>query len=157
MTTQNQPYSTIQRIYDFNVTNDTLSSGYDDFRESSFQIEEALEGFDIMEVSTSCTDYQYRTTSAKDLARYILSGESFQGTDVDRLDKAIDAIVFAVGSAAKLGLTPVQIDQAINIVMDANDAKNGCPKDEFGKLQKPANFPNPEPRLQALLDDRSNF
>ena len=35
--------------------------------------------------------------------------------------------------------------------MDANEAKNGCPKDEFGKLLKPENFPNPEPRLEQLL------
>lgn len=28
----------------------------------------------------------------------------------------------------------------------------GCPKDAEGKLMKPDNFPNPEPRLQALLD-----
>ena len=74
--------------------------------------------------------------------------------DVDRLDKSCDAIVFAVGSMAKLGLTPAQIHEALNIVMDANQAKTGCPKDSEGKLLKPDNFPNPEPRLQALLEVR---
>ena len=32
--------------------------------------------------------------------------------------------------------------------------KLGCPRDEHGKLCKPADFPHPEPLLQALLDQR---
>ena len=144
----------VQRIYDFNKDNGLLDKGYSDFLESSFQIEEALEGFDIKEVSQNTTDYRLTTSSAKELSRYILDREKFIGTDVDRLDKACDAIVFAVGSMAKLGLTPSQIHEALNIVMDANLAKSGCPKDAEGKLLKPDNFPNPEPRLQMLLDLR---
>ena len=35
----------IQQIYDFNQQAGLLDKGYDDFPESSFQIEEALEGF----------------------------------------------------------------------------------------------------------------
>ena len=142
----------VQRIYDFNKDNGLIEKGYLDFLESSFQIEEALEGFDIEEVSQNTTDYRFKTKSAKEFSRYILEGETFTGTDVDRLDKACDAIVFGVGSMAKLGLTPSQIHQALNIVMDSNEAKTGCPKDAEGKLMKPDNFPNPEPRLQALLD-----
>ena len=144
----------VQRIYDFNKDNGLLDKGYSDFLESSFQIEEALEGFDIKEVSQNTTDYRLTTSSAKELSRYILDREKFIGTDVDRLDKACDAIVFAVGSIAKLGLKPAQIHEALNIVMDANLAKSGCPKDTEGKLLKPDNFPNPEPRLQLLLDLR---
>ena len=144
----------VQRIYDFNKDNGLLDKGYSDFLESSFQIEEALEGFDIKEVSQNTTDYRLTTSSAKELSRYILDREKFIGTDVDRLDKACDAIVFAVGSIAKLGLKPAQIHEALNIVMDANLAKSGCPKDAEGKLLKPDNFPNPEPRLQMLLDLR---
>ena len=145
----------VQRIYDFNKDNGLIEKGYSDFLESSFQIEEALEGFDIKEVSENTTDGHFSTASAKLLSRYILDGEQFIGTDVDRLDKACDAIVFAVGSMAKLGLSPSQMHQALNIVMDANQAKTGCPKDAEGKLMKPSNFPNPEPRLQELLDSRS--
>ena len=63
-------------------------------------------------------------------------------------------MVFAIGSMTKLGLDANQIKRAMNIVMDANEAKLGCPKDEHGKLTKPADFPNPEPRLQQLLDER---
>ena len=103
----------VQRIYDFNKDNGLLDKGYSDFLESSFQIEEALEGFDIKEVSQNTTDYRLTTSSAKELSRYILDREKFIGTDVDRLDKACDAIVFAVGSMAKLGLTPSQIHEAL--------------------------------------------
>ena len=35
----------VQQIYDFNKQAGLLEKGYDDFLESSFQIEEALEGF----------------------------------------------------------------------------------------------------------------
>ena len=75
-------------------------------------------------------------------------------SDVDRLDKACDAVVFAIGSMAKLGLNPQQITQSLNIVMEANMAKLKMGKDEHGKLLKPAGFTGPEPKLQALLDSR---
>ena len=144
----------IQEIYDFNKQAGLLDKGYDDFLESSFQIEEALEGFNVEEVSQNTTDYQFKTSSAKELARYILDHEQFVGSDVDRLDKAIDAIVFAVGSIAKLGLTPNQISKAISVVTNANLQKLSMPKDEFGKLTKPADFVGPEAELQAILDKR---
>lgn len=160
----------VQRIYDFNKDNDLLEKGYDDFLESSFQIEEALEGFYLDSIlsilENSHPNYSqsphYGKTTAKDVSRAIVThciepidGRNMEDlTDVDRLDKACDAIVFAVGSMAKLGLKPSQIHEALNIVMDANLAKSGCPKDAEGKLLKPDNFPNPEPRLQLLLDLR---
>ena len=144
----------VQKIYDFNKQAGLLGKGYDDFLESSFQIEEALEGFNIEEVSQNTTDYQFKTSSAKELARYILDHEQFTGSDVDRLDKAIDAIVFAVGSIAKLGLTPEQISRAISVVTNANLQKLSMPKDEFGKLTKPADFVGPEVELQKILNER---
>jgi hypothetical protein len=161
----------INRIYDFNKDNNLIEKGYSDFLESSFQIEEALEGFELESIlpilENSHPNYSqsphYGVATAKDVSRAIVNHclEPVNGKivspikDVDRLDKACDAIVFAVGSMAKLGLTPTEIHQALNIVMDANDAKTGCPKDAAGKLMKPDNFPNPEPRLQALLDKTS--
>lgn len=144
----------IQEIYDFNKQAGLLEKGYSDFLESSFQIEEALEGFNIEEVSQNTTDYQFKTSSAKELARYILEHEQFTGSDVDRLDKAIDAIVFAVGSIAKLGLNVEQIYRAIGAVTEANLQKLTMPKDEHGKLTKPANFVGPEVKLQTILDER---
>jgi predicted HAD superfamily Cof-like phosphohydrolase len=151
--------SFVERIYNFNKVNGLLDKPYDDFLESSFQIEEALEGFNIKRISEEFTSTPFTTDVPKVFARRILVGEKFRDIklpDVDRADKAIDAIVFAVGSLSKLGLSPSQIDRALHIVMDANEAKNGCPKDSEGKLMKPSNFPNPEPRLQALLDENSS-
>ena len=164
----------VQRIYDFNQDNGLLDRGYSDYLESSFQIEEALEGLKHLPALAELvgtTDAEPKTLArwitcrayeGKDFIQYTGGEahfayplESLSLSDVDRLDKACDAIVFAVGSIAKLGLTPTQIHEALNIVMDANRAKTGCPKDSEGKLMKPSNFPNPEPRLQELLDSRS--
>lgn len=143
-------------VYDFNDKAGLIKAGYDDFRESAFQIEEALEGFNIAELSRNVTDYSYSTDSAKELARYILTNERFTGTDVDRLDKACDAIIFAIGSMAKLGLSPEQMRQALDIVAKANLAKLSMPKDEHGKLTKPTNWEQyaPEAQLQALLNQQ---
>lgn len=142
----------IDEIYDFNKTLGLLDAGYDDFLESSFQIEEALEGFNI-DSYIVCDGKE----SAKELSRAIvaqcISKEPL--ADVDRLDKAIDAIVFAVGSIAKLGLTPSQIRESISVVTKANLQKLGMPKDKFGKVIKPDNFVGPEVELQKILDSRS--
>jgi len=148
--------SPIKQIVLFNQRAGLLDKGYDDFLESSFQIEEALEGFPMNTLSQmlgKTQDY----ANPKDVSRLILKySQDFAPDllDVDRLDKACDAVVYAVGSMAKLGLNAQQITKALNIVMKANNAKLGCPKDEYGKLMKPDNFPNPEPELQKLLDSR---
>jgi hypothetical protein len=139
----------IDSIVQFNHDADLVKSGYSDFLESSFQIEEALEGFDLDTLPNQIGG------SPKDVSRQIVANLTFNGTDVDRLDKACDAVVFAIGSMTKLGLNAQQITQALNIVMDSNQAKLKCPKDSHGKLTKPADFPNPEPRLQELLNSRS--
>ena len=142
-------------VYDFNDKAGLIKAGYDDFRESAFQIEEALEGFNIAELSRNVTDYSYSTDSAKELARYILTNERFTGTDVDRLDKACDAIIFAIGSMAKLGLSPEQMRQALDIVANANLAKLSNIKiDSSGKLLKDSSFIGPEERLQEILNER---
>ena len=140
----------IDAIYQFNEQAGLLEQGYNDFSESTYQIEEALEGYEIAHGFTVHLD------TPKEMSRTIVRAQGpFIGTDVDRLDKAIDAIVFAVGSIAKLGLTPPQIREAIEIVTTANLQKLSMPKDEFGKLTKPANFVGPEAKLQKLLDRRN--
>lgn len=149
----------IKSIYQFNKKAGLLDKGYNDYLESSFQIEEALEGFDL-----GVTNHLWpfdATPSAKQLSRLILvpyTDISPDIADVDRLDKACDAVVFAVGSMAKLGLNPQQITKALNVVMVANNSKLDCPKDEHGKLMKPDDFDTkyaPEPKLQAILNERS--
>ncbi len=142
----------IDAIYQFNEQAGLLEQGYNDFSESAYQIEEALEGYEIAHGFTVHLD------TPKEMSRTIVRAQgSFVGTDVDRLDKAIDAIVFAVGSIAKLGLTPPQIREAIEIVTTANLQKLSMPKDEFGKLTKPADWEQyaPEKELQLILDRRN--
>ena len=152
----------VQDIYDFNQQAGLLSRGYDDFLESSFQIEEALEGFPkLQNLANILTDEESEDrvrddASPKNISRAIVQhviGDT-PIPDVDRLDKAIDAIVFAIGSIAKLGLSPAQITRAIDVVTQANLQKLSMPKDEHGKLMKPADFVGPEAQLQSILDER---
>lgn len=150
----------IQQVYDFNVKADLLSKGYSDTLESAFQIEEALEGFPNISAVYHLlnTTEEISNKTARDTSRAIVHiaslDSTFQISDVDRLDKACDAIVFAIGSMAKLGLTPSQIEQALNIVTSANLQKLDMPKDDHGKLTKPADFVGPEVELQKILDER---
>lgn len=168
----------VQEIYDFNKQAGLLDKGYNDFLEASFQIEEALEGFDLRKLWCKLNGFNSEITAAvlqvdelktalkaKDIARKILydhvtvdnSLKSLHVdyiSDVDRLDKAIDAIIFAVGSIAKLKLTPEQIVRAISVVTNANLQKLSMPKDEHGKLTKPVDFVGPEVELQKILDER---
>ena len=141
----------IDAIYQFNEQAGLLEQGYNDFSESAYQIEEALEGYEIAQGFTVHLD------TPKEMSRTIVRAQGpFIGTDVDRLDKAIDAIVFAVGSIAKLGLTPPQIREAIEIVTTANLQKLSNIKiDSNGKLLKDSNFIGPETKLQELLDRRN--
>ena len=141
----------IDAIYQFNEQAGLLEQGYNDFSEHAYQIEEALEGYEIAHGFTVHLD------TPKEMSRTIVRAQgSFIGTDVDRLDKAIDAIVFAVGSIAKLGLTPPQIREAIEIVTTANLQKlSNIKVDSNGKLLKDSNFIGPETKLQELLDRRS--
>ena len=141
----------IDAIYQFNAQAGLLEQGYDDFSESAYQIEEALEGYEIAHGFTVHLD------TPKEMSRTIVRAQGpFVGTDVDRLDKAIDAIVFAVGSIAKLGLTPPQIREAIEIITTANLQKlSNIKVDSNGKLLKDSNFIGPETKLQELLDRRN--
>lgn len=155
----------IVQIYEFNKAAGLLEKPYDDFLESSFQIEEALEGFNYLDQIYYMLSpvNELSNKKARDCSRAIVQlakegdhycNSSFTLSDVDRLDKACDAVVFAVGSMAKLRLTPEQINEALNIVMTANMQKLTMPKDEHGKLMKPDNFEGPEVKLQRLLDQR---
>lgn len=153
----------VQQIYDFNKQAGLLDRGYDDFLEASFQIEEALEGFNSLEYlgKLLTKDEMSIESNPKELSRMIVNAaldRELSGyddiTDVDRLDKAIDALVFAIGSIAKLGLSPAQITRAIDVVTEANLQKLSMPKDEHGKLMKPKGFVGPEAQLQSILDER---
>lgn len=148
----------IKDIIKFNKECGLLDKGYSDFLESSFQIEEALEGFEDDNGDIFLENFR---GSPKEVSREILRINPQDKdiaiiSDVDRLDKACDAIVYAIGSMAKLGLDYHQVTQALNIVMAANWKKKECGKDEHGKLLKPLDWAKyaPEPKLQELLDRR---
>ena len=158
-------------VYDFNDKAGLIEAGYDDFRESAFQVEEAIENFSLESVRTKLENSHpyysqypsYEPATAKDVARALLlhctkpvDGSTYSITDVDRLDKACDAIIFAIGSMAKLGLSPEQMRQALDTVAKANLAKLSMPKDEHGKLMKPVDWEQyaPEVQLQAILEQR---
>ena len=143
----------IDEIYDFNLKAGLLDQPYSDFLESAFQIEEALEGHDLANATISIVTTNH---TASGISRELLNQFGVKTIpDVDRLDKAIDALVFAVGSMSKLKLTPEQITRAISVVTQANLQKLSMPKDEFGKLTKPADFVGPEVQLQSILDERN--
>lgn len=155
----------INLIVQFNNDAGLLEAGYSDFLESSFQIEEALEGLnDLPYLATRLHPEQESHTEnftpkecARQIVRLAMMDDKTPLADVDRLDKACDSVVYAVGSMAKLGLTAQQITKALNVVMLSNKAKLGCPRDEVGKLTKPADFDElyaPEPKLQKILDER---
>jgi len=142
----------IKQIVLFNKEAGLLDKGYDDKLEASFLIEEALEGFDTTDLVYLSHDTAAVTCAdPKAHSRYITSRCSGTLSDVDRLDKACDAVVFAIGSMAKLGLDHHAITKALNIVMKANFTKLGQKTDSAGKLNKPADFVGPEAELKELL------
>ena len=147
-------------IYKFNKEAGLLEKGYSDFLEPSFLIEEALE--DLPELGNLVHELGLIETKPKEIARRIVGlagGEDAELTDLQRFDKHIDAIVYAVGGAYKLGLTPQQLEAGIAAVMHSNTKKIGAGKDEHGKALKPDNWPEIEAKqvkkLQAILDKRA--
>jgi len=152
----------IKEIIRFNKEAGLLDNGYDDKLEASFLIEEALEGlicpdydYENFPNSTELTD-EFGGLGPKEIARTLVNKTAYNNlSDVDRLDKACDAVVFAIGSMTKLGLDHHSITKALNIVMKANFTKLGQKVDHAGKLSKPADFVGPEPELQALLQQRN--
>lgn len=154
----------IKTIYKFNEQAGLLEQGYSDSRECAFPIEEALEGFDdtsILHETLTREDRElgepYCDNTPKYLSREIIHQVlCTQGniSDVDRMDKHLDTIVFAFGSLFKLGLTPQQAMRGLEVVMAANMKKLDAGKDEHGKQQKGDNFVGPESELQKILDER---
>ena len=132
-----------------------IEQGYSDERECAFPIEEMLEGFVTTELAHQL-NMDEENPSPKDISRFILNLTINEGdlSDVDRLDKHIDAIIFCLGSIYKLGLTPQQTARAIDVVANANLAKLTAGQDSNGKQQKPDGFVGPEEQLQLILDER---
>ena len=149
-------------IYKFNKEAGLLEKDYSDFLEPSFLIEEALE--DLPTLKSLGQVISVNSENPKEIARQIVSIAGGNNTtkpltDLQRFDKHIDAIVYAVGGAYKLGLSPQQLESGIAAVMHSNTKKIGAGKDEHGKALKPDNWPEIEAeqvkKLQAILDKRA--
>ena len=142
----------IKQVYKFNQQAGLLEKGYSDERECAFPIEEALEGFNTAELiyQLGCDT----AASPKEISRDILNLtiNDIELSDVDRLDKHLDIIVFSLGSIYKLGLNPQETMRALGIVADANMQKLTVGTDSEGKQMKPEGFIPPEEQLQKLLD-----
>ena len=158
MQSKKQLFEVIESIAKLNSTAwDNQPGSYVDEEEAAYQIEEALEGFD--DLGSLAFELNYRgIANPKELSRQIVDAATLDTgssnlADVDRFDKALDAIYFAIGSMHKLGLLPRHMVEGLQVVHNANLQKVGV-KDSAGKVTKPDNFQNPEPKLQAILDRR---
>lgn len=149
-------------IYKFNKEANLLNKGYSDFLEPSFLIEEALE--DLPTLKSLGQVISINSENPKEMARQIVSIAGGNNTtkpltDLQRFDKHIDAIVYAVGGAYKLGLTPQQLEAGIAAVMHSNMKKISAGQDAAGKQLKPSNWEEIEAeqvrKLQAILDKRA--
>ena len=139
----------IKEIYRFNEVAGLLDQGYSDERECAFPIEEALEGFPLIK-------------DPKAYSRQIVSdaiSSDLDISDLDRLDKHLDIIVFSFGSIFKLGLNAQQATHALNLVMEANMKKVSAGKDSHGKQLKPSDWERTLDKLnldlKKILDERA--
>lgn len=157
--------NTVKAICQFNDKAGLSQRDFNDRLESSFLIEESLEGFDRLDIlaeilSKNTLGVKVLSSSPKDISRAITAiamSDECVVSDKDRFDKHIDAYVYTTGAMRKLKLTPQQIESGILVVNQANLKKLGAPKDEHGKLTKPEGWEQyaPEAKLQAILDKRT--
>lgn len=165
MQNKKQAFELITGICDINekVWNNYAGS-YDDAKEAAYQVEEALEGLqDLPYLATRLhpdNESHEENFNPKECSRQIVKLAMMDAKgpmeDVERFDKALDAIYFAIGSMHKLGLSPHAIVEGLQVVHTANLQKTGV-KDSEGKVGKPANFQPPEEKLQAILDKRERI
>jgi len=145
----------IKAIHKWQVDAGLTTNGVDDLLEASFQIEEALEDFRNTTMLSGLFDCENTPKAiSRAITKVLAASNNKPLTDVQRFDKAIDAIIFGIGHMAKLQLTPQQITKGLLVVNRANVQKLGMPRDSLGKLIKPDNFVGPEPELQRILDER---
>lgn len=150
----------IKKIVQFNKEANLLEKGFNDRLESSFLVEEALECSDRLDVlfdllSKNKLGVEVKSPSPKDLSRAIMAiamSDNCVLTDRERLDKQIDAAVYAVGGCAKLNLTAQEIEASFAAVNYSNMKKVEAGHDEFGKLKKPSNWAEIEKLQDQKLD-----
>lgn len=158
----------IQAIIDFNakagfITGANNFSNFNDTKESAYLIEEALEPYQVEHLASlfelAKHTAEYTKNPQREVAKAILANTDVAEvpTKVQLVDKYVDAIIYAVGSLGKMGLTHQDITAALNIVTEANVKKTLNPiYDDEGKLLKPADWDkyDPEYRLINLIQKR---
>ena len=158
----------IQKVIEFNmkagfITKDNNFSNFRDVKESAYLIEEALEPYGVDYLADSFklmkTTPEYLKNPQREVAKAILANTDVATvpTKVQLVDKYVDAIVYAIGSLGKMGLTHQDITAALNIVTEANLRKTINPiYDEVGKLLKPDDWYrfDPEVKLLNLIEKR---
>lgn len=72
---------------------------------------------------------------------------------VEMVDAHIDSVFFQIGALCKLLGTPERVQQAFNVVIEANKQKSSK-KDESGKVIKDkTSFIEPQEAIKSLLDE----
>lgn len=101
---------------------------------------------------------RYEQVNSPDLTARLLYEECHEydasTNNVDRLDALCDIIYVAIGGMWKMGLSPVQIEVALDIICDSNDSKKVVLTDWNQKANdgdKGENYHPPEPLLASLL------
>lgn len=148
----------IKAIVEWNKKAGLLDMPHIATKEDAYIIEEALEDHSgLTMLADQLNMKEPENADAKGISRTIMAFASYEDnelTDLARLDKACDKVVFAIGDMAKLGLSAQEITNALNIVMTANNQKLSAGRDAEGKQMKPEGFIPPEGELQKLLDKR---
>jgi predicted HAD superfamily Cof-like phosphohydrolase len=138
-------FELIEAICDINQIQWNNSRGsYDNTKSAAMIIEEALESIGAATP---------RETSREIVANHSISPDEV--TEVDCLDSLLDDMYIVIGELHKLGLTPSQIVEGLQVVHDCNLSKSGT-KDSTGKVTKPTDgsWNGPEPKLQVILNNR---
>lgn len=73
-------------------------------------------------------------------------------TSVDRFDALLDLKFVLQGTLGKTGLSPAQIVDGYEAVLQANESKSAT-KNADGKITKPDDFVGPESLLQVIIDN----
>ena len=148
----------LQAIVSFNEKAGLLKDPFEDKKESAYLIEEALESFDVSYLGRLICLDPSKINSPEEVARGLIANTLPLKEPLAKkhiVDKYLDAIVFAVGALAKMGLTHQDITHLLNVVTDCNMKKLTVGTDSEGKQLKPDDWVGPEERIYSYLDKRS--
>lgn len=150
----------LQAIVSFNEKAGLLKEPFNDKKESAYLIEEALESFDVSYLGKIICLEPNKIDSPKEVARGLIANTlPLQDLLAKEhiVDKYLDAVVFAVGALAKMGLSHQDITHLLNVVTDCNMKKLTVGTDSEGKQLKPDNWVGPEEKIKAYLNSKGLY